>query len=60
MTQIKQLFRPVYGWYDSSSNKDRFYVDGVPTAPYVARKLIRKARCVESNLVRKVWELPQC
>lgn len=57
MTQIKQLFRPVNGWYNSTSKKDRWYVDGVPTAPYVARKLIRKARCVESGTIRKVWEV---
>lgn len=57
MTQIKQLFRPVYGWYNSTSKKDRFFIADVEIPPYVARKLIRKARCVESGTIRKVWEV---
>lgn len=51
--KIKQLLRPSYGWYNSVSKKD----DDVRIPMYVARKLIRKARMVESNHVRKVWEM---
>lgn len=57
MTQIKQLYRPICGWYGSTSKKDLFFLDDVKIPAYVARKLIRKARCVESNNTRKVWEL---
>lgn len=53
MTQIKQLLRPSYGWYNSVS----LFLDDVQIPMYVARKLIRKARMVESNHVRKVWEM---
>ncbi len=55
--KIKQLFYPSYGWYDSKSKKDKFFLDDVRVPMYVARQLIRKARMVESNDVRKVWEL---
>lgn len=47
--KIKQLLRPSYGWYKSTSQKD----DDVQIPMYMARKLIRKARVV----VRKVWEM---
>lgn len=57
MTQIKQLFRPSNGWYNSTSKKDRFFIADVEIPPYIARKLIRKARCVESGTIRKVWEV---
>ncbi|WP_446908448.1 hypothetical protein [Klebsiella pneumoniae] len=57
MTQIKQLLRPSYGWYNSVSKKDKWFLDDVQIPMYVARKLIRKARMVESNHVRKVWEM---
>ena len=57
MTQIKQLLRPSYGWYNSVSKKDKWFLDDVRIPMYVARKLIRKARMVESNHVRKVWEM---
>lgn len=57
MPKIKQLFRPVHGWYDSTSKKDKFFLDDVKIPAYVAKKLIRKARCVESNTTRKVWEM---
>ena len=57
MPKIKQLFRPAHGWYDSTSKKDKFFLDDVKIPAYVARKLIRKARCVESNTTRKVWEM---
>lgn len=57
MTQIKQLLRPSYGWYNSVSKKDKWFLDDVQISMYVARKLIRKARMVESNSVRKVWEM---
>lgn len=57
MTQIKQLLRPYYGWYKSTSQKDKWFLDDVQIPMYVARKLIRKARVVESNHVRKVWEM---
>lgn len=55
--KIKQLLRPSYGWYASTSKKDKWFLDDVPVPMYVARKLIRKARMVESNDLRKVWEL---
>lgn len=57
MPKIKQLLRPSYGWYASTSKKDKWFLDDVPVPMYVAHKLIRKARMVESNNVRKVWEL---
>lgn len=57
MTRIKQLLRPSYGWYKSTSKKDKWFLDDVQIPMYVARKLIRKARMVESNSVRKVWEM---
>ncbi|WPJ52978.1 hypothetical protein RCIP0055_00062 [Klebsiella phage RCIP0055] len=55
--KIKQLLRPSYGWYNSVSKKDKWFLDDVRIPMYVARKLIRKARMVESNSVRKVWEM---
>lgn len=57
MTRIKQLLRPSYGWYKSTSQKGKWFLDDVQIPMYVARKLIRKARMVESNHVRKVWEM---
>lgn len=57
MPQIKQLYRPINGWYNSTSKKDLFFIDDVKIPAYLARKLIRKARCVESNSMRKVWEM---
>lgn len=51
--KIKQLLRPSYGWYNSV----KWFLDDVQIPMYVARKLIRKARMVESNSVRKVWEM---
>ena len=55
--KIKQLLRPSYGWYKSTSQKDKWFLDDVQIPMYVARKLIRKVRMVESNHVRKVWEM---
>lgn len=55
--RIKQLLRPSYGWYKSTSKKDKWFLEDVRIPAYVARKLIRKARMVESNDLRKVWEL---
>ena len=57
MIQIKQLLRPSYGWYNSVSKKDKWFLDDVQIPMYVARKLIRKARVVESNHACKVWEI---
>lgn len=57
MPKIKQLHRPACGWYNSVSQKDKWFLDEVRIPAYVARKLIRKARMVESNHVRKVWEM---
>ncbi|QXV72137.1 hypothetical protein Geezett_065 [Klebsiella phage Geezett] len=51
--KIKQLLRPSYGWYNSV----KWFLDDVQIPMYVAHKLIRKARMVESNNVRKVWEM---
>ncbi|QHJ81446.1 MAG: hypothetical protein [Bacteriophage sp.] len=42
MTQIEQLLRPSYGWYNSVN----LFLDDVQIPMYVARKLIRKARTV--------------
>ena len=47
--KIKQLLRPSYGWYNSV----KWFLDDVQIPMY----LIRKARMVESNHVRKVWEM---
>lgn len=55
--KIKQLLRPSYGWYKSVSKKDKWFLDDVQIPMYVVRKLIGKARMVESNHVRKVWEM---
>lgn len=41
--KIKQLLRPSYGWYKSTSQKDKWFLDDVQIPMYVARKLIRKA-----------------
>lgn len=57
MTRIKQLHRPACGWYNSVSQKDKWFINEVRIPAYVARKLIRKARMVEPNDVRKVWEM---
>jgi hypothetical protein len=57
MIVIKHLIRPSYGWYKSTSQKDKYYIEGVSILPYIAQKLIRKARCVESNAQRKMYEL---
>lgn len=42
--KVKQLLRPSYGWYNSVSKKDKWFLDDVQIPMYVARKLIRKAR----------------
>jgi hypothetical protein len=57
MITIKQLHRPSYGWANSISKKDKFYVNGVAVPPYVAAKFIRNARCIESNVCRKIYVL---
>lgn len=48
--KIKQPLRPSYGWYNSVSKKDKWFPDDVQIPMYVART-------VESNNVRKVWEM---
>ena len=48
--KIKQLLRPSYGWYNSVSKKDKWFLDDVQIPMYVARM-------VESNSLRKVWEM---
>lgn len=57
MIIIKQLHRPSYGWANSTSKKDKFYINGVAVPPYVAAKFIRNARCIESNVCRKIYVL---
>lgn len=57
MITIKQLHRPSYGWYNSISKKDKFFINGVAVPPYVAARFIRNARCIESNINRKIYVL---
>lgn len=57
MITIKHLHRPSYGWANSTSKKDKFYINGVAVPPYVAAKFIRNARCIESNINRKIYVL---
>lgn len=57
MITIKQLHRPGYGWANSTSKKDKFFINGVAVPPYVAARFIRNARCIESNINRKIYVL---
>ena len=57
MITIKQLHRPSYGWANSTSKKDKFFINGVAVPPYVAARFIRNARCIESNVCRKIYVL---
>lgn len=57
MAQLKHLIRLACGWYESTSKKDRYYLEGVALPPHVAKRLIRKARCVQILADRKVYEV---